>query len=673
MKSKSMRLLSAVLIMALALGLPTLMPSAAKAAVPLDVGPRGSIYDDPANGIYVSPTGNDNTANGSIGSPYKSINTALAAASPGDTIILRGGTYCEGVNVRPRKQNITIKSAKGEWAIIDLTVYERNADEDSGVYFDVDSSGCKLQSVEVIGGFYAVCMETKWDWGDPNDRTGASNIVIEDCKLHDSRYDVVKVKPKCDNVTIRYNEIYNSGRAFDGKPRNGEDNAEGIDNVNGDKMLVQNNYIHDIVSNAVYAKGGAMDALIENNLIETAYGAGIMVGFDASPEFFDLTVNPNYYENIRGVVRNNLIIGAGWEGIGLYASKDAQVYNNTLVNVANGGQYHSAIYFGLTFQDWESYAGRPANVNPSIHHNIVCQPSAIVRPMIEIRYADELGGMSALDGNPVMHDNCYYIEGKTAVFSDSRPGRELENAGFSAWKSHIGGESGSLEIDPALGADYLPTNAQCAAMGITASSAPSTPPAPPAATGAPNLDSASEWARDTIDRAYGKGFIPVEIQGDYTNVITRLEFCRMAVKFVEYALGKDIHSILDEKGLSIDPSAFSDTDDEAILAAFALGITNGTVAPTDTAPGLFTPGGNFSRQEAATMLMRVCRVLGMDVENPPPSDFADITEADGWAHGGINFVRANGIMGGTNTAMPVFSPKATYTRQESIATFDRIK
>jgi len=430
-----------------------------------NVGPRVNTGNDPANGIYVSQNGNDSTANGTVDAPYKSINTALAAAQPGDTIILRGGIYREGVNVRVRIPNITIKSAKGEWAVIDLTTYDNGADEDSGVYFDVDSSGGRLQSVEVVGGFYAVCMETKWDWGDPADRTGASNITIEDCILHDSRYDVIKVKPNCNNVTIRYNEIYNSGQAFAGKLQNGEDNAEGIDNVNGDNMVVHNNYIHDICSNAIYAKGGATDVLIENNRIERAFGGGILVGFDTSPEFFDITVNPQYYENIRCTVRNNLIIETGWEGIGLYGSKDADIHNNTLVNVANGGQYHSAIYFGLTYQDWEDYAGRPANVNPKIHHNIVCQPSDIVRPMIEIRYANELGGMSALDGKPTMNDNCYFIEGQSASFYDFRPGSVMENAVLSTWQSHISGDSGSLETDPALDNDYMPTNPQCVGMG----------------------------------------------------------------------------------------------------------------------------------------------------------------------------------------------------------------
>ena len=446
--------------------------------------PHVNTAPDPAGGIYVSPSGNDATATGAVGAPFKSINAALATTKAGDTVILRGGTYREGINVRIRLPNITIKSRQGEWAVIDLTTYDTDADEDSGVYFDVGSSGGRLQGVEVMGGYYAVAMETTWRW-DPDDlyTAGASNIVIEDNVLHDSRYDVVKIKPNCDNVTIRNNEIYNSGRAFAGNPLNGEDNAEGIDNVNGDNMVVQGNYIHDIVSNAIYAKGGATDALIEKNWIETAYGGGILIGFDTSVDFFDLAVNPEYYENIGAVVRDNLIVDTGWEGIGFYAAKDAEVHHNTLVNVAFGGSYHAAIYFGLSYQDWDPEAGRPATVNPKFHHNIVSQPAAIVRPMLEIRYSNDLMGMSALDGKPLMHDNCYHIKSKSAVFMDHRPGSPLASGGgLAAWQAHISGDVDSIEADPDLDADYVPSNPLCAgvrwAEGGPGSPTPSGPGSP---------------------------------------------------------------------------------------------------------------------------------------------------------------------------------------------------
>ena len=438
------------------------------------VGPRANTADDPADGVYVSPTGNDATANGSKDRPYKSIIAALNAAQPGGTIVLRSGTYYEYNMIRIRKPNITIKSAKGEWAKIDLPL-DHDPDltykQSSTIRFDAygtGSSGGKLQSIEVIGGFYAVCFDTKWgDW-DETVWSGASNIIIEDCILHDSRNDVVKVKPNCNNVTIRYNEIYNSGKGFSNSDctPDGRGNAEGIDNVNGANMIVQNNHIHDICTNGIYAKGGATDALIENNLIENIFGAGILVGFDTSPEYFDTKVNPDYYENIQGIVRNNLIINTVLSGIGLYAAKDAQVYNNTLINVANGPS-HSAIYFGITLQDWESYAGRPASINPIIHHNLVSQPSTITRPMVEIRYDknNQLGNLSALDGKVTMNDNCYYIAGKSATFNDNRP-TAVTNMSLAAWKTHIGSDNGSVEVNPSLNDNYMPANTQCTGMGI---------------------------------------------------------------------------------------------------------------------------------------------------------------------------------------------------------------
>jgi hypothetical protein len=88
--------------------------------------------------------------------------------------------------------------------------------------------------------------------------------------------------------------------------------------------------------------------------------------------------------------------------------------------------------------------------------------------MIEIRYSvlDNIYPLSALEGNPTMNDNCYYVADKSATFFDRRPSSILENAGLAAWKIHITGDSGSIEANPNFDANYMPTNAQCAGMGI---------------------------------------------------------------------------------------------------------------------------------------------------------------------------------------------------------------
>ena len=447
-----------------------------------NVGPRANTYDDPENGIYVSPNGNDATADGSIGKPYKSINEALTKAGAGGTVILRGGKYDQPQKseVRIRYPNVTIKSAKGEWAHINLpfpTPIGDQNDGNSAVRFDPEAAGSKLQCVEVTGGFYTVCFNTKWDWGQP-DRSGASNIIIEDCILHDSRYEAVKVKPLCNNITIRYCEIYNPARAEVGSSKwnAGEAHAEAIDNVNAHNMKVQNCYMHD-VNVALYAKGGAKNVLIENNRIENCLGAGITIAFDTSPAFFDIVDNPRYYECKETIVRNNLIINTGWEGIGFYAAENAQVYNNTIINAMSLGPKlnRGAIYFGTVTQDWANPDGCPATINPKIHHNIIVQSSTVSNRMIDIRGTLTIMlnepynynfDIYSLSGKPVMNNNCYYAAGKSATFRDNRPESKLNDGAFEQWKSHIGGDSGSLEVDPALDEDYMPANAQCSEMGI---------------------------------------------------------------------------------------------------------------------------------------------------------------------------------------------------------------
>jgi hypothetical protein len=312
------------------------------------------------------------------------------------------------------------------------------------VRFDVDSHGSRLQRVEVIGGYsYGIKLETKWDWIG-TDRSGASHILLEEIRVHDTGRDAIKITPGCDDVTIRRAEIFNSG------VRDGS-NAEGIDNVNGDRMLVQDSWLHDIATNGIYFKGGSTDSVVERNRIERVGGAGVLVGFDTSPEFFDLAANPQYYESIRGVVRNNIIANTQGSGIGLYAAKDAQIWNNTLINTAKA--YHSPIYFGLAYQDWDPQAGRPPSVNPVIRDNLVYQSSNLPTECVFIRYSNDLGGLSALTGMPAMDYNLYFHAAGGCSLTDRRPSSPLEHGTLGSWQAHIGGESHSLASAPLLAAD----------------------------------------------------------------------------------------------------------------------------------------------------------------------------------------------------------------------------
>jgi hypothetical protein len=182
----------------------------------------------------------------------------------------------------------------------------------------------------------------------------------------------------------------------------------------------------------------------------------------------------------------------------------------------------------------------------------------------------------------------------------------------------------------------------------------------------PNLSTANGWSHSHINEAFTKGFIPAGLLNNYTNVITRAEFVRLAMSWLRYKTGLTNWDLLKAHGIpGYADISFTDTDDWDVIAAAGLGITAGT------GDGKFSPDGGFTREQAATMIMNTCKVIGADVNDPPAFGFADISSASSWAIPGINFVGTNGIMSGTGNNN--FSPQVAYTREQSIVTFNNIK
>ena len=412
---------------------------AALAALPLLL----AFVAAPANAAewFVSPTGNDSSGNGSIGAPFRTVKRVLSTSnvvvSAGDTVTLRGpagnNTYNE-CDVRLRVPLI-LRSYPGERAHIHCTV---GTPDTVVVQVDPAASGSRISNLELSGSsYYGVMMQTNWEQGGPAGGYGASNVILEDLLIRDTGRDGIKITPKANNVTIRRVEIRGTGAIYPPGTHVDDKNADGIDNVNGSGMLVEDSWIHDVATTGLYFKGGAADVVVQRNRIENTGVAGILVGFDTSPEFFDLQANPGYYESIRGIVRNNVIRNVPYAGIGLYAAKDALVANNTIVGA--GRQGHAALYFGVTFQDWDPAAGRPASVNPRLVNNLVIMDGG---NCVDIRYSTELGGLSGLSGAANSDYNGFH--NASCRFRDSRPGSGITSAGTLAqWRAATGQDSHS--------------------------------------------------------------------------------------------------------------------------------------------------------------------------------------------------------------------------------------
>ncbi len=180
----------------------------------------------------------------------------------------------------------------------------------------------------------------------------------------------------------------------------------------------------------------------------------------------------------------------------------------------------------------------------------------------------------------------------------------------------------------------------------------------------------SFWAEDEAQSAYEEGLVLKKMLSTMKDNISRKDFCHLIVNMLTVKYSKTAEELLCEKGLELDMFVFVDTSDEYILTANALGIVNGK------GDNMFDPEGYITRQEAATMLYRTAKVLGVTAPNSEKLTFTDEKEFAEWGKEGIFFVSASlsdkgtRVMGGVEDGK--FAPSGFYTKEQSVLTVYRI-
>lgn len=380
---------------------------------------------------YVSPTGSD-SAPGTLDAPWKTLQHALGSVAAGDEINLRAGSYSGGVYIGT--PDLTIRSYPGERAAI---VAPTDGSVGNVLYFG--APGGKAVDLDLSGGsFYGV----KFDQG---------RGLVDGCKITGTGYFGIKVVPGADHVTISRTEVAHTGLLMGGG---------GIDDVNGDYLTIRDCYIHDTAGDGIHVKGGAIGVVIERNRVEGSQGTGITIGQSTGTQFMDPSQNPDYYEIIAPVVRNNIVRETDYAGVAIYAAQRPQVYNNTLIDTALVGQ--GSLY--LTYMTHDLGPADPAHLtmttDPSIVNNLVTRTAGGVRPLVFIT-------ANAFTGTLTLDHNRYWNGGGDATFWDERSGREYYGT-FATWPGHIGAESGSTLGDPSLDADgHLVSGSPCIDAGRT--------------------------------------------------------------------------------------------------------------------------------------------------------------------------------------------------------------
>ena len=163
------------------------------------------------------------------------------------------------------------------------------------------------------------------------------------------------------------------------------------------------------------------------------------------------------------------------------------------------------------------------------------------------------------------------------------------------------------------------------------------------------LDGASEWAIEEIQKARITDIADYSMLCDYGKDITRLEFCRLAVKVTQKRMEQAI------------TNSFSDTGNIWVVdKAYSLGIVNG-VSETE-----FAPNEAITREELAVMLSRIPEIAAFELQPADLSGFEDCEQISPWAYGAVGaMVGADIICGVSETRL---DPKAAVSREEAIVT-----
>lgn len=262
---------------------------------------------------------------------------AVAAAAPGDVLVLEAGTYT-------LDSTLTL-SAAGE-AAAPITLRGEGATLASNTVEALKVTGphWHIEDLDFVG----VC-------ADDSDCEHALHIVgaadgaqVRGCTLVDFNAQIKGNGEAIDGVYAWPDDVVIEGNDLhDTRPRQTANPVTKIDVVGGQRWRVEANRIADFekgggdtVSYAAFLKGNSKDGVFERNLVvcSEAFTGGVRVGLSlggggTSPDSIceDGTCTP---EHQRGTLRNNLIAHCDDVGIYLNEGQDSQILHNTIYDTA---------------------------------------------------------------------------------------------------------------------------------------------------------------------------------------------------------------------------------------------------------------------------------------------------------------------------------------------------
>src|SRR5688572_27699091 len=273
----------------------------------------------PQREVFVSPTGNNATGNGSQVNPYQTINRALQGVQPGDAVRMLPGTYAGGTSIGTlagtSNSPIWLGGVPGQARPVI-----------SGGATAIQLSRARfviLENLEVSG---ATANGINCDdGGDYANSNATRHVIFRNLFIHDigtgGNHDGLKLSGVNDYFVLDCEFARTSA------------GGSGIDHVGCHRGLIARCTFTDIGSNAIQCKGGSEDIEIRWNRFINGGGRAINIGGSTGFQFFRPPLSammPNAEaRNIR--VLANVFRGAD-APIAFVGTVGSLVANNSMVD-----------------------------------------------------------------------------------------------------------------------------------------------------------------------------------------------------------------------------------------------------------------------------------------------------------------------------------------------------
>lgn len=183
------------------------------------------------------------------------------------------------------------------------------------------------------------------------------------------------------------------------------------------------------------------------------------------------------------------------------------------------------------------------------------------------------------------------------------------------------------------------------------------------ATAATAAAQPSRWAAEEVKLAIDRKLVPAVLQSQWTQTITRQQFCALVLYMYIRLTGSEIDYNL--------KTVFSDTADPYVLNAHRLGLIKGN------GYGRFLPNAPITREELSVMLMNSVKAAGAERrlhQAAAAPVFADSSKIAAWARESMGKLASSGLLTGApgkGGGMYV-SPQTLTTREQSVVLVYRL-